>query len=90
MSVNGDPVATQSNIREVKRGIAMAAALQTPVIEPGKDNAVRVSAAGIMGRSGISAGYARRLTDGLSVDVEAATEDTFSDGAVRGGVNYSF
>jgi len=74
----------------VKRGIAMTAALQTPTIEPGDNNAVKFSAAGYNDKAGFSFGYARRLWKHVSADIEAAADDSFEDGVVRGGVNYSW
>ena len=72
------------------RGIVMTAALQTPTIEAGDNNAVKFSAAGYGNKAGFSLGYARRIWKGLSADVEAAADDQFEDGVVRGGVNFSF
>ena len=74
----------------LKRGIAMTAALQTPVIEEGKNNAGKLSIAEYGGKAGFSLGYARRIFEGLSADLEAAADDSFEDGVVRAGVNYSW
>ena len=74
----------------LQRGIAMTAALETPTIEAGDNNAVKLSAAEYGGKAGLSIGYARRLWKSVSADVSAAADDSFEDGVVRGGVNYSF
>lgn len=80
----------QATKTELQRGIVMTAALQTPTIDAGKNNAVKFSTAGYGGKAGFSFGFARRIWKGLSADVEAAADDSFEDGVVRGGVNYSW
>jgi hypothetical protein len=79
-----------ARIDKVARGVAMTAALETPTIEPGDNNAIKLSAAGFDGTAGLSFGYARRICKGISADVEAAADSDFKDGVVRGGINYSF
>jgi hypothetical protein len=66
----------------------MAAALQTPVINEGDDNAIKVGAAGFDGEGGLAIGYARRINESVTVNAELATG--FPDVIARGGVNYSF
>ena len=75
---------------KLRRGIAIAAALETPTIEAGKDNAVKLSAGEVDGTGAISFGYARRVWENVSADLSVSTDTSFHDQAVRGGINYSF
>ncbi len=80
----------EQNIQQLQRGIAMTAALQTPVIDHGSNNAMKFSMANYGGENGFSIGYARRLFKGFSADVEAASTSQFEEAVVRGGINFSW
>ncbi|MDR1280547.1 MAG: YadA-like family protein [Opitutaceae bacterium] len=84
---------TARNTRDIKtlrRGISMAAALQTPVIGEGKNNAAKIGVAYFDGETGLAAGYARRLNSAVTVNAEVATTDDFDDVMARAGVNYTW
>ena len=83
-------VGAEQNIQQLQRGVAMAAALQTPVIEYGSNNAMKFSMANYGGENGFSFGYARRLFKGFSADIEAASTSQFEEAVVRGGINFSW
>ena len=83
-------VAAEANIERLNRGIAMTAALVTPTIESGNNNAVSFTAAGYEGDTGFSLGYARRIKGGLSANLGVASSDQFEEVVVRGGVNFSW
>ncbi|MDR0353174.1 MAG: YadA C-terminal domain-containing protein [Opitutaceae bacterium] len=68
----------------------MAAALQTPVIEPGRRNAVKFGIAYYDGETGLAGGYARRLDEKVQINAEMATGHQFKEVILRGGVNYSW
>jgi hypothetical protein len=68
----------------------MAAALQTPIIEQGKKNAVRLGTAAYGDQTGLAFGYARRVGQDFQVSVDAATTTDAKEGIVRAGVNYSW
>ena len=76
------------NIKTLRRGVAMAAALQTPVINSGDTSAVKIGAATYDGEGGLAIGYSRRINASVTVNAELATG--FPDLIARGGVNYSF
>ncbi|AKC82925.1 hypothetical protein IMCC26134_09335 [Verrucomicrobia bacterium IMCC26134] len=76
------------NLKVIRKGVAMAASLQTPVINQGDKSAVSVSAAGFDGEAGLSVGYARRINSKTTVNASVATG--FPDVLARGGLNYSF
>ncbi len=75
-------------LRTLRRGVAMAAALQTPVLQPGKDNAASFGASSFDGQGGFAVGYARRVNDSASVNLAVATSG--SETIVRGGVNVAW
>jgi hypothetical protein len=77
-------------IQKLQRGISMAAALQTPVIDPGKKNAAKFGLAHYDGKTGLAGGYARRIQDSVIVNAEIATSDDFDEVIARAGVNYSW
>ncbi|EIP98395.1 hemagglutinin-like protein [Opitutaceae bacterium TAV1] len=77
-------------IQKLQRGISMAAALQTPVIDPGKKNAAKFGLAHYDGKTGLAGGYARRIQDSVIVNAEVATSDDFDEVIARAGVNYSW
>lgn len=79
---------SESDIRSLRKGIAMSAALQTPVINHGDKQAVKIGAATYDGEQGLGFGYARRVNDSVTVNVDVATG--FPDTVARGGVNLSF
>ncbi|RRJ94978.1 hypothetical protein Ga0100231_012250 [Opitutaceae bacterium TAV4] len=84
---------TAQNSRDIKtlrRGISMAAALQTPVIGEGKNNAAKLGVAYFDGETGLAAGYARRLNESVTVNAEIATTNDFDDVMARAGVNYTW
>ena len=83
-------ISVESNIQRLNRGIAMTAALVTPTIESGNNNAVAFTAAGYEGDTGFSLGYARRISGGLSAHLAVASSDQFEETVVRGGVNFSW
>jgi hypothetical protein len=83
-------VGAEENIQQLQRGVAMVAALQTPVIEYGSNNAMKFSMANYGSENGFSFGYARRLFKGFSADVEAATTSQFEEAVIRGGINFSW
>ena len=83
-------ISAESNIQRLNRGIAMTAALVTPTIESGNNNAVSFTAAGYEGDTGFSLGYARRISGGLSAHLAVASSDQFEETVVRGGVNFSW
>ena len=83
-------VGAEQNIQQLQRGVAMVAALQTPVIEYGSNNAMKFSMANYGSENGFSFGYARRLFKGFSADVEAATTSQFEEAVIRGGINFSW
>jgi hypothetical protein len=83
-------VSAEQNIEQLQRGVAMTAALQTPVIDHGSNNAMKFSMANYGGENGFSFGYARRLFKGFSVDVEAASTSQFEEAVVRSGINFSW
>ena len=79
----------EGRINSLRKGIAMAAALQTPVIEQGKNNALKAGVATIDGAQGFGIAYARRVNASVQVNLDVAT-DFATDAAARAGVNYSF
>jgi hypothetical protein len=83
-------ISAEVNIQRLNRGIAMTAALVTPTIESGNNNAVAFTAAGYEGDTGFSLGYARRISGGLSAHLAVASSDQFEETVVRGGVNFSW
>ena len=83
-------VGAEENIQQLQRGVAMVAALQTPVIEYGSNNAMKFSMANYGSENGFSFGYVRRLFKGFSADVEAATTSQFEEAVIRGGINFSW
>lgn len=80
----------ERDISKLRRGVAMAAALQTPVIAEGHNNALKVGVAAFDGETGLAAGYARKLNDSVTVNAEVATTSDFDETIVRGGANYSW
>lgn len=78
----------ERDVRGLRRGIAMSSALQTPIIEAGKKNAVKLGAATYDGEEGLGFGYARRISESVQVNVDIATG--FPETVARGGVNFSF
>jgi hypothetical protein len=77
-------------IQKLQRGIAMAAALQTPQIAPGHRRAVKLGVAYYDEQTGLAGGYAERLNRNVSVNAEMATTHQFKEVILRGGVNYSW
>lgn len=78
------------DIKTLRRGVSMAAALQTPVIGEGKNNAAKIGVTYFDGETGLAAGYARRLNDSVTVNAEVATTDDFDDIIARAGLNYTW
>jgi hypothetical protein len=78
----------ERNIRSLRKGIAMAAALQTPVINSGDKMAVKVGAATYDGEQGLGVGFAARVGESVTINVDVATG--FPETVARGGVNLSF
>ncbi len=78
----------ERDIRSLRKGIAMAAALQTPAINDGDKMAVKVGAATYDGEQGLGLGFAARVNDSVTVNVDVASG--FPDTVARGGVNFSF
>jgi autotransporter adhesin len=85
------------NLTQMRRGLAMTAALQTPTLEPGKNNALKIGGAefgdsDFSGNEvGISIAYARRLNNsGLSADISIAADVEFKEQVARVGFNYSW
>ncbi|MEO0055492.1 MAG: hypothetical protein RLZZ50_1439 [Verrucomicrobiota bacterium] len=78
----------ERDIRSLRKGIAMAAALQTPAINDGDKQAVKVGASTYDGEQGLGLGYAVRVGDSVTVNVDVATG--FPETVARGGVNLSF
>ena len=79
----------EGRINSLRKGVSMAAALQTPVIEAGKQNAVKAGVATVDGAQGFGIAVARRINDSVQVNLDVAT-DFETDTAARAGVNYSF
>ena len=79
----------EGRINSLRKGVSMAAALQTPVIEAGKQNAMKAGVATIDGAQGFGIAYARRINESVQVNLDVAT-DFETDTAARAGVNYSF
>lgn len=79
----------EDRISSLRKGVALAAALQTPVIEQGKNNAVKMGVASVDGKEGFGIAYARRINASVQVNVDVAT-DFDSEIAARAGANYSF
>lgn len=78
----------ERDVRSLRKGIAMAAALQTPVINSGDKMAVKLGAATYDGEQGVGLGFAGRVTDSVTLNVDVATG--FPETVARGGVNLSF
>jgi YadA-like membrane anchor domain len=76
------------NLKVIRKGVAMSAALQTPVINQGDKSAVSISGAVFDGEEGLSLGYARRINANTTVSASVATG--FPEVLARGGLNYSF
>ena len=79
----------EGRINSLRKGVSMAAALQTPVIEAGKQNAVKAGVATVDGAQGFGIAVARRINESVQVNLDVAT-DFETDTAARAGVNYSF
>jgi len=79
----------EGRINSLRKGVAMAAALQTPVIEAGKQNAVKAGVATVDGAQGFGIAVAHRVNESVQVNLDVAT-DFETDTAARAGVNYSF
>jgi len=95
--VNNVAVATQADVASLRgedarlrRGIAMVAAMVTPVIEEGDTQAVRVTSSAFADEFGMAFGYARRLSDGVQVGVDAASTTDFDEVVGRVSLNYSW
>jgi len=78
----------ESDIRSLRKGIAMSAALQTPAINHGDNMAVKVGAATYDGEQGLGFGFAARVNESVTVNVDVATG--FPETVARAGVNLSF
>lgn len=98
---NGTAVATSANVSALRgemrsqdarlsRGIAMVAAMVTPVIEEGDTQAVRVTSSAFAGDYGMAFGYARRLDDGVQLSMDAATTTDIDEVVGRVSLNYSW
>ena len=79
----------EGRINSLRKGVSMAAALQTPIIEAGKQNAVKAGVATVDGAQGFGIAVARRINESVQVNLDVAT-DFETDTAARAGVNYSF
>ena len=88
-SLEGRMGRAEGRINSLRKGVSMAAALQTPVIEAGKQNAVKAGVATVDGAQGFGIAVARRINDSVQVNLDVAT-DFQTDTAARAGVNYSF
>ena len=88
-SLEGRMGRAEGRINSLRKGVSMAAALQTPVIEAGKQNAVKAGVATVDGAQGFGIAVARRINDSVQVNLDVAT-DFETDTAARAGVNYSF
>ncbi len=80
----------RNSIDRNTRGIAMVAALQTPVVSAGKTQAVNFGVATFDGQTGLAGGYAYRINQSLQVNISASSTSDFKESVVRGGVNYEW
>jgi hypothetical protein len=87
-ALEGRMSTVERDVRSLRKGVAMAAALQTPVINSGDKMAVKVGAATYDGEQGVGLGFAGRVTDSVTVNVDVATG--FPETVARGGLNLSF
>ena len=75
----------ESNVRRNTRGIAMVAAMTSPTLRAGMNNAFDLNVAHFHDQTAMSASYARRINENLQVSVSGATDESARDAVIRGG-----
>jgi len=66
----------EGRINSLRKGVAMAAALQTPVIEAGKQNAVKAGVATVDGAQGFGIAVAHRVNESVQVNLDIFSSST--------------
>jgi hypothetical protein len=69
------------------RGIAMVAAMTSPTVREGMENALDFHLAHFDGETGAAISYARRVNENVQLNIAAASTTDFDDSVVRGGVS---
>jgi hypothetical protein len=77
----------EDKVESNTRGIAMVAALTSPTVREGMENALDFSLAHFDGETGAAISYARRVNENVQLNIAAASDTDFEETVVRGGVS---
>ncbi|MEX0324190.1 MAG: YadA-like family protein, partial [Puniceicoccaceae bacterium] len=77
----------EDKVESNTRGIAMVAAMTSPTVREGMENALDFSLAHFDGETGAAISYARRVNENVQLNIAAASDTDFEETVVRGGVS---
>ena len=79
-----------SDIRRNKEGIAMVAAMTHTTLLPGNDTAFDIGVANFESETAYSINFARRVKEGVQINISAASASGLSDALVRGSIGFQW
>ena len=79
-----------SDIQRNREGIAMVAAMTHTTLLPGNDVALDIGIANFESETAYSINFARRVKEGVQVNLSAASTSGLSDAVVRGSIGFQW